>query len=50
MDVNSDKDISKLIKQVNALLWGVGGILAVVVVCVSLCVCVCVSLCVSLCV
>ena len=36
MDVNSDKDINKLIKQVNALLWGVGGILAVVVVMVLL--------------
>jgi thiosulfate dehydrogenase len=36
MEGNTQKDIDKLIKQVNALLWGVGGILAVVMVMVLL--------------
>ena len=36
MDLNSQKDIDKLIKQINALLWTVGGILTVVIVMVLL--------------
>lgn len=36
MEGGTQKDVDKLIKQVNALLWGVGGILAVVVVMVLL--------------
>jgi thiosulfate dehydrogenase len=36
MEGNTQRDIDKLIKQVNALLWGVGGILAVVMVMVLL--------------
>ena len=36
MESNHQNDVTKLIKQVNALLWGVGGILAVVVVMVLL--------------
>jgi thiosulfate dehydrogenase len=32
MESNHQNDVTQLIKQVNALLWGVGGILAVVVV------------------
>ncbi|MCX8484827.1 MAG: c-type cytochrome [Bacteroidia bacterium] len=36
MEGGTQKDVDKLIKQVNALLWGVGGILAVVVLMVLL--------------